>query len=340
MKLQVNTLGKPESIFTQEAFASSSVAQQNDRKIVDFRSSDPDDLIGLYIREAGQTPMLTAEDEIALAIQIERGRWAKQQLANQGNNSVEVRNLQASIAAGNQARDQFILANMRLVVGMARRYQGRGLPFEDLIQEGNLGLMIAVEKFDHHQGNRFSTYATWWIRQTVSRAIHKQRRVIRVPVHVEEWLAKINRVSIFLEQSLGQKPTVEQIAAEAGLKVSSVHWALEIGQETASLEAPLDKLTGLTLADVVADENTSQLSNAADFRALQARLSQVLASLPLREAQILKLRFGLEDGYPYTLQEIGEKFGLTRERIRQIEHQALDKLRQNRYVQDLRQYLT
>jgi len=272
-----------------------------------------DDSVRMYLREIGRMSLLKAEEEVSLAKRVERGdRKAKKKLAE---------------------------ANLRLVVSIAKKYVGRGLTLLDLIQEGNIGLLRAVEKYDWRRGYKFSTYATWWIRQAITRAIADQARTIRIPVHMVETINKLNRVQRQLVQELHRDPTPEEIAAEMGLEVEKVQHILKISQETVSLEAPVGEEEDSTLGEFVEDKESVSPEDAAAHQLLKEHIRGVLEALSPREQKILKMRFGLEDGKTHTLEEVGKEFGVTRERIRQIEAKALLKLRRNKESKKLREYL-
>jgi len=272
-----------------------------------------DDPVRMYLKEIGKVPLLSAEKELELA---------------------------SRMAAGDrEAKKQLVEANLRLVVSIAKRYVNRGMFFLDLIQEGNLGLMKAVEKFDYGKGYKFSTYATWWIRQAITRAIADQARTIRIPVHMVETINKVLRVSRQLLQELGRDPTDEEISAEMGLPVDKVREILKIAQEPVSLEMPIGEEEDSHLGDFIADDNTPAPADAASYMMLREQLLEVLHTLTPREESVLKLRFGLEDGRPRTLEEVGKVFDITRERIRQIEAKALRKLRHPSRSKKLRDYL-
>ncbi|MCB0212630.1 MAG: RNA polymerase sigma factor RpoD, partial [Anaerolineae bacterium] len=241
---------------------------------------------------------------------------------------------------GDRARDHLIKANTRLVVSIAKKYMGQGVPFSDLIQEGNLGLMKAVEKFDYRRGYKFSTYATWWIRQAITRALADQGRTIRVPVHMSDRIRKLHQISRQLEQVWGRKPTPEELAEHMDLEPAKVRWMLRVSRHPVSLERPVGEEEDSELGNFIEDEDAPTPPDAAYHRLLQEKLEDVLSTLTPREARILRLRFGLQNGRSYTLEEVGKKFGLTRERIRQIEGQALRKLRHPRRSRQLRDYLS
>jgi RNA polymerase primary sigma factor len=297
------------------------------------------DITSLYFREMGRVPLLTTEEEVELAQQWQRGRQAKERLAGDGHNVKEQVRLRREIKAGYAARDHLIMANTRLVISVAKKYRGQGVPFHDLIQEGNLGLMRAVDKFDPGRGYKFSTYATWWIRQAVTRALADQGRTIRLPVHMGEWIRKLSRKAYQMEQDRGQPPSPEEIADEMGLKPRKVRWMLKIARRPLSLQRPVGEEKDSELGSFIEDDETPSPSESAEQTILRTTLEELLTTLRPREARILRLRFGLQDGYNYTLEEIGQKFGLTRERIRQIEKQALRRLRHPRRSRYLKDYL-
>jgi RNA polymerase primary sigma factor len=299
-----------------------------------------DDTISLYLKEMARVPLLTPEEETSLAKRLERGRRAQRKLERDGYDEEEAIRLRREVVQGERARDHLIKANTRLVVSIAKKYMGQGVPFSDLIQEGNLGLMKAVEKFDYRRGYKFSTYATWWIRQAITRALADQGRTIRVPVHMSDRIRKLHQVSRQLEQVWGRKPTPEELAEEMGLEPSKVRWMLRVSRHPVSLERPVGEEEDSELGNFIEDEDAPTPPDAAYHHMLQEKLEDVLATLTPREARILRLRFGLQNGRSYTLEEVGKKFGLTRERIRQIEGQALRKLRHPRRSRQLRDYLS
>jgi RNA polymerase primary sigma factor len=288
-----------------------------------------DDSIGLYLKEMSRVPLLQVEEELSLAKRIERGKKAKKELAklNNSGDAQVCSNLDATIQDGLLARDHLIRANTRLVVSIAKKYIGRGVPFLDLIQEGNLGLMKSVEKYDYHRGFRFSTYATWWIRQTITRAIADQGRTIRVPVHMTDRIRQMYKSAHELEQRLGRPATNEELAEEMNLDPRRVHWMLQVSWTPISLESPVGDEEDSEFGMFVEDEVTPAPSQTTQDNMLRERVEQVLSTLSPREARIIRLRFGLDNDRPYTLEEVGQKFGLTRERIRQIEGKALRRLR-------------
>jgi RNA polymerase primary sigma factor len=307
----------------------------------DLSAIAADDTISLYLKEMARVPLLIPEEETTLAKQLERGRQAEHRLERMnGLNEDEQRKYIQFSREGERARDHLIKANTRLVVSIAKKYMGQGVPFSDLIQEGNLGLMKAVEKFDYHRGYKFSTYATWWIRQAITRALADQGRTIRVPVHMSDRIRKLHQVSRQLEQVWGRKPTPEELAEELELESAKVRWMLRVSRHPVSLERPVGEEEDSELGNFIEDEDAPTPPDTAYHRLLQEKLEDVLSTLTPREARILRLRFGLQNGRSYTLEEVGKKFGLTRERIRQIEGQALRKLRHPRRSRQLRDYLT
>jgi RNA polymerase primary sigma factor len=305
------------------------------------RRSGTSDLVRIYLREIGKVPLLTAHDEVELAKAIEAGLFAQEMLhggckvVGAGANGAEL----ATIAElGDRARQRLIEANLRLVVSIAKRYIGRGMVFLDLIQEGNLGLIRAVEKFDYTKGYKFSTYATWWIRQAITRAIADQARTIRIPVHMVETINKMARIQRQLHQDLGREPAPHEVAAEMGIPIDRVAEIQRIAQEPVSLQAPIGEEDS-DLGDFIEDADAVVPMEAAAFMMLQDQLERVLETLSPREQRIIQLRFGLIDGHPRTLEEVGRDFGVTRERIRQIESKTLVKLRHPGRAQMLREYL-
>ncbi len=299
-----------------------------------------DDTVGLYLKEMARVPLLTTEEEVELAKRLEAGNMARAELAMLGEEVSEERRreLEALIEDGKEARDHLIKANTRLVVSIAKKYMGRGVHFLDLIQEGNLGLMKAVEKFDYTRGYRFSTYATWWIRQTITRAIADQGRTIRVPVHMSDRIRKLYKTARELEQENGRKPTPEEIAARMDLEPRKVQWMLRVSWRPMSLEHPVGEEEDSELGSFIEDETTPTPTQSAYQNLLREKVEEVLSTLTAREARILRLRFGLQNGRSYTLEEVGHKFGLTRERIRQIEGKALRRLRHPRRSRQLKDF--
>jgi RNA polymerase primary sigma factor len=308
----------------------------------DLSGISVDDPVGLYLKEMARVPLLSIEQEVDLAKRFERGQTAEQRLdkLNGAGTFRKRAELQGHIEDGKVAREHLIKANTRLVVSIAKKYIGRGVAFLDLIQEGNLGLMKAVEKFDYRRGYRFSTYATWWIRQTITRAIADQSRTIRVPVHMSDRIRRLYRVARDLEQSFGRKPTPEEIAGELDVEPRKVQWMLKVSWRPLSLERPVGEEEDVEFGTFVEDELTPTPAQCAHQTLLREKMEEVLGTLTPREARILRLRFGLQNGRAYTLEEVGQKFGLTRERIRQIEGKALRRLRHPRRARQLRDYLT
>ena len=301
-----------------------------------------EDTITLYLREMSKVPLLNKEQEIDLATRYESGRFASEELIRAGASlSIAERgSLEARIEDGLLAREHLIKANTRLVVSVAKRYNHRGVPFLDLIQEGNLGLMKAVEKFDYKRGFRFSTYATWWIRQTITRAIADQGRTIRVPVHMVDRIRVMYKNIHALEQKFGREPTIEELAKALDLPLEKVDWMIRVSWLPLSLESPInDDEEESELGNFVEDKDNPTPSQMVYAKLLSEKVNDILDSLPYREARILRLRFGLEDGRFYTLEEVGRKFGLTRERIRQIETKALRHLRHPKRSKQLKEYL-
>ncbi|WP_202638904.1 RNA polymerase sigma factor RpoD [Bailinhaonella thermotolerans] len=295
------------------------------------------DLVRIYLREIGRVPLLTAEEEVELAKAIEAGLFADEKLGN-GASRLARPDLEQLVWDGGRAKQRLIEANLRLVVSIAKRYVGRGMLFLDLIQEGNLGLIRAVEKFDYTKGYKFSTYATWWIRQAITRAIADQARTIRIPVHMVETINKLVRVQRQLHQDLGREATPEEIAKEMDLPADRVVEIQRIAQEPVSLQSPIGEEDS-DLGDFIEDADAVVPIEAAAFIMLQDQLEGILATLSEREQRIIQLRFGLTDGHPRTLEEVGREFGVTRERIRQIESKTLAKLRHPSRAQMLRDYL-
>ena len=302
------------------------------------------DPVRMYLKEIGKVPLLTASEEIDLAMKIEAGVQATEELEKAEEEGRELdrrekRRLSRVEQVGLDAKEQLIEANLRLVVSIAKRYVGRGMLFLDLIQEGNLGLIRAVEKFDYKKGFKFSTYATWWIRQAITRAIADQARTIRIPVHMVETINKLNRVQRNLLQELGREPTAEEIGEEMGLTAERVREIQKISQEPVSLETPIGEEEDSQLGDFIEDDAAVVPPDAASFSMLQEQLNKVLDGLAERERKVITLRFGLEDGHPRTLEEVGREFGVTRERIRQIESKTLAKLRHPSRSSKLKDYL-
>ena len=311
-----------------------------------------EDPVRMYLKEIGKVPLLSAEEEIDLAQKMEEGNVAQEKIVILKNRieesedeaeiedfRAEIKVLQKTVDIGADAKKRLAEANLRLVVSIAKRYVGRGMLFLDLIQEGNLGLIKAVEKFDYRKGYKFSTYATWWIRQAITRAIADQARTIRIPVHMVETINKLIRVSRQLLQELGREPSPEEIAEEMSMPVERVREILKISQEPVSLETPIGEEEDSHLGDFIKDDNVPVPADAAAFTLLKEQLEEVLGTLTEREQKVLTLRFGLEDGRARTLEEVGKEFNVTRERIRQIEAKALRKLRHPSRSRKLKDYL-
>src|SRR5574341_742362 len=323
-------------------FAEIEMIEEDEEPVFDLSGVASDDTVCLYLKEMARVPLLTTEEEIDLARRLEQGNTATKKLACATEDmSAEKRaKLQSTIEDGRAAREHLIKANTRLVVSIAKKYMGQGVPFLDLIQEGNLGLMKAVEKFDYRRGYRFSTYATWWIRQTITRAIADQGRTIRVPVHMSDRIRRLYKTARQLEQENGRKPTAEEIAAKMDMEPRKVQWMLKVSWRPLSLEHPVGEEDDSELGSFIEDEATPTPTQSVYENLLREKVEEVLATLSPREARILRLRFGLQNGRSYTLEEVGQKFGLTRERIRQIEGKALRRLRHPRRSRQLRDYLT
>jgi RNA polymerase primary sigma factor len=302
---------------------------------------DSDDVVGLYLKEAGRVPLLTASEEVSLAKRMEAAEAAKQMLEAKGDILPldDVYTLRDTIYDGEQAQTHLIRANARLVISVAKKYIGRGVPFLDLIQEGNIGLIRATNKFEYRRGHKFSTYATWWIRQAVSRAVADQGRTIRVPVHMGDQLNRMRRVQMRLTQELGRDPSMDELAVGMETTPDKVENLLEIARRPVSLETPIDDEGDSTFGDFVEDVNSPAPAEEVATNLLHEQLKGALDRLPPREAQILRLRYGLEDGRVYTLEEVGQAIGVTRERVRQLEAQALNRLRQSSANVILRDYL-
>jgi len=311
----------------------------DDGDLADFQYSEADDSISLYLKEIGRVRLLTAEEEVDYARRIEMGRLARHEYDDEPDETIQRDDLVHVMFDGKLAQDCLIKANSRLVVSVAKKYIGRGVPFLDLIQEGNIGLIRAVKKFDHRRGYKFSTYATWWIRQAVTRAIADQGRTIRVPVHMYEQINRVTRAARDLAQQLGRDPTLEEIACELGMSPDKVKQVMQVAERPLSLEMTIHEEDDASLTDFIEDEEVASPAFTASRQQLRDVLNEVLDTLSPREVRILQLRFGLVDGYNYTLEEVGRKFGVTRERVRQIESQALGRLRHPSRSRKLRDYL-
>lgn len=308
--------------------------------VPDLSDISTDDTIGLYLGEMGCVPLLTREEEVELTQRLDRGREAQRQLVRNGHDPQERIRLECLIAQGKSARQHLIKANTRLVVSVAKRYRGQGLPFLDLIQAGNLGLIKAVDKFDYRRGTKVGTYVTWWIRQSVTRTLIEQGRTIRIPVHMSDRIRRLYRMAQRLEQDLGRRPTPEEIAEEVGLEPGTVRWLLRVSRLPLSLERPVGEEGESELGRFIEDETAPSPAQSAEQHLLREELEGMLATLPPREARVLRLRFGLLGDRGCTLEEIGQKLGVTRERARQIERKALRRLRHSRHRRKLRSYLS
>jgi RNA polymerase primary sigma factor len=315
--------------------------KDKDEALADIEAVSADDPVGLYFRQMAQEPLLTAEEEIDLAKRIEEGIIAREKLEEATDLTMRQRAaLIADIEQAQEAREHLGRANTRLVVSIAKRYMGQGLPFPDLIQEGNVGLMRAVDKYDYTRGNRFSTYATWWIRQAITRALAQKTRTIRIPLHMTERIRQMYRTAQVLEQELGRRPTPEEIAKEMDLPPENVRSMMDASQHAIALERPVGDEGDSEFGDFIEDQDTPEPSEAAAHHLLQETIEEVLSELTPRQAHILRLRFGLGGGEQHTLEEIANKFGLSRERIRQLEKEALRRLRHPRLAHNLRDYLS
>jgi RNA polymerase primary sigma factor len=334
------SLGEPseEELLAEEA-EEEEEPPTADLALDDLANIDTDDTIGLYLKEVSRVPLLTAEQEVDLARRIETGRLVREELAKGITSYKKRQELRRKIEDGWGAREHLITANSRLVISVAKKYMGRGVPFLDLIQEGNIGLIRATKKFDYRRGHKFSTYATWWIRQAVTRAIADQGRTIRVPVHMGDQINKLLRVQHQLTQRLGREPTVEELADELEVPPKKVENMIQVARRPLSLETPTDDEEDSVLGDFIEDDEASPPDETATYNLLREHLGEVLNSLPPREVRILQLRYGLLDGQAYTLEEVGRKMGVTRERVRQIEAQALSRLRHPSIRRKLRDYL-
>jgi RNA polymerase primary sigma factor len=314
--------------------------ESHDPGVGDINAVSADDPVGLYFRQMAQEPLLTAQEEIELAKRIESGRDALRRLETEIVSPDECAWLRKLVEDGQAAREHLGRANTRLVVSIAKRYMGQGLPFPDLIQEGNVGLMRAVDKYDYKRGNRFSTYATWWIRQAITRALAQKTRTIRIPLHMTERIRQMYRTAQLLEQTLGHRPTPEEIAQEMELPADSVRGMMDASQHAIALERPVGDDGDSEFGDFIEDQDSPSPVEAATQHLLQETIEEVLSELTPRQSHILRLRFGLGGGEPHTLEEIANKFGLSRERIRQLEKEALRRLRHPRLAHNLRDYLS
>ncbi len=341
----LNNAGIPyvEDTQTQEEPAEEEIPEEPEEEkigsIDDLANIDTDDTIGLYLKEVSRVPLLIAREEVELAQRIEIGRKAREELAKGSISPKRRLELRNQIEDGWEAREHLITANSRLVISVAKKYMGRGVPFLDLIQEGNIGLIRATKKFEYQRGHKFSTYATWWIRQAVTRAIADQGRTIRVPVHMGDQINKLLRVQHQLTQKLGRDPSVEELADHLEVPPKKVENMIQVARRPLSLETPTDDEEDSVLGDFIEDDEAPPPDDTATYNLLKEHLEEVLEQLPPREVRILQLRYGLLDGQAYTLEEVGRKMGVTRERVRQIEAQALSRLRHPSIRRKLRDYL-
>ncbi len=334
--------GPGEEVPSGLAKAIEDLSEEEDERAAEdiYRAIEVDDTIGLYLKEIGKVPLLTAEEEVSLAMRMESGKKAQARLGvGRYNNEDKQMELERQLEDGIRAREHLIRANSRLVISVAKKYIGRGVPFLDLIQEGNIGLIRASNKFDYKRGHKFSTYATWWIRQAVTRAIADQSRTIRVPVHMGDQINKMLRISHQLTQRLGRSPTPEELAAEMEIPVRKVEQMLDVARRPLSLEMPTDDEGESTLGDFVEDTDSPSPPDRVSSLMLRDQLMEILVDLPPREVKILQMRYGLLDGQTYTLEQVGKKLGVTRERVRQIEAQALSRLRHPAHARRLRDFL-
>jgi RNA polymerase primary sigma factor len=311
-------------------------ASQDDHKLYE---TDVDDLISLYMQQAANHKLLKAEEEVDLAQRMEQGHLARQELSGGDVDSLRRNELTKLIEAGWQARECMIRANSRLVISIAKKYSGRGMPFLDLIQEGNIGLLRAIKKFDYRRGIKFSTYATWWIRQAVTRAIADQSRTIRVPAHMFDRISKMFRIQHQLTQDLQREPLIGELAEALDVSPSKIKTMLRIARYPVSLDQRISNEGDTELGDLIENEEAPDPDLTATITLLKEHVEEILSLLPPREARVLKLRYGLSDGQPYTLSEVGQKFGLSRERIRQIEANAFQRLRRSMKAHKLRSFI-
>ncbi len=340
IELRQEEVAREEVEEAEEEFELESEEVQ-DPGIGDINAVSADDPVGLYFRQMAQEPLLTAREEVELAKRIELGKEAYLKMHTLRRLDRQQRlELQALVDDGQAAREHLGRANTRLVVSIAKRYMGQGLPFPDLIQEGNVGLMRAVDKYDYKRGNRFSTYATWWIRQAITRALAQKTRTIRIPLHMTERIRQMYRTAQVLEQNLGRRPTPEEIAAEMELPAESVRGMMDASQHAIALERPVGDDGDSEFGDFIEDQDSPSPVESATQHLLQETIEEVLSELTPRQSHILRLRFGLGGGDPHTLEEIANKFGLSRERIRQLEKEALRRLRHPRLAHNLRDYLS
>jgi RNA polymerase primary sigma factor len=325
-----------------EAQVTSTVIYRSEAESVqpaDLSGIDSHDSVGLYFKEIGGVPLLTREQEVRLAKRIEAGQVAQRRLQRNGLKPQLRERYLRQVETARQARSSFIRANTRLVISIAKRYRSPGVPFLDLIQEGNLGLLKAVARFDYRRGCKFSTYATWWIRQSIRRALGEQSRVIRLPSYIGDHIRKVFRAAQDIEQETGKQPTAQQIASQLGVTSARVRWLMRISRRTLSLQTPVGEEKDSDLGEFIEDEDSPAPYELAEARLLLDRMEQALSTLTPRQERILRLRYGLEGGHSHTLKEVAAKFGLTRERIRQIERKALRRLRHPSRSRQLRAFM-
>jgi RNA polymerase primary sigma factor len=329
-----------DAMSEEEDFGMEKEAEDEDEDAADLSEIAADNSISLYFSEMSQVPLLTRDEEITLAKQLERGREAKELLQENGHDFEEKRRLEELVREGEAAREHLIKANTRLVVSVAKKYRGNGMPFLDLIQAGNVGLIKAVDKYDHRRGTKVGTYATWWIRQAITRALIEQGRTIRIPVHMSDNIRRLYKVAQKLEQDLGRRPTPQEIAEQVDMEPSKVRWLLRVSRRPLSLDKPVDDEGETEFGSFIEDKSSPSPTQRAEQHLLRENLEEMLSKLSPREVRVLRLRFGLQDGETHTLKEVGKKLGVTRERIRQIERKALRKLRHPRHSRKLRSHLS
>ncbi len=327
-----------EELEPAEAGLDEIARHESEQIVVDLDNIEIDDAVRLYIKEATHVPLLTAAEEAELAQRIERGRMAQEELSRGKVAPKRLKELRLLIEDGNKAREHLIRANARLVISVAKKYIGRGVPFLDLIQEGNIGLMRAAKKFDYRRGFKFSTYATWWIRQAITRALADQSRTIRLPAYMGDQVNRMLRVQHQLQQKLRRLPRPDELAEALGLPISKVEQMIEVTRLPVSLETPIGEDEEEVLGDFIQDRTSPDPEENAMQTLMQADLNELLAQLPPRELRVLQMRYGLLDGVPLTLSEVGRKMGITRERARQLESQALQRLRRPESGRKLRAY--
>jgi len=338
--------GEESDVMNLDASQTSVIGGMEDEDLLHYEGAtgfdhkSAEDSVGMYLREIGRVSLLSATEEIALAISMQKGKRAAERLAQPSDlTPEEMSKLRAEDARGRASRRRLIEANLRLVVSVARKYASRGISLLDLIQEGNFGLLRAVDRFDYRKGHRFSTYATWWIRQAITRAIADQSRTIRLPVHMVEAVGRLTQVSHRLQQRLGREPLADEIAEEMNISPDKVRQIVGASQQTVSLEMPIGEEEDASLGDIIEDRNTIAPADAASQQILKEEVIDMLDGLTARERRVIELRYGLEDGYNRTLAELGDELGVSRERVRQIEAEALTKLRASKETGRLKEYL-